>query len=178
MLSPSCTAASASSAPTSAESGVDAVGNRERLVARLIGDDAVAELYRERHVRALAEKLGVGTRFLPYRDPHTSYSHARSITVGTQGGWTLQTYLVALHELGHCAHPEHFTEPVRWLLEFEGQAWVWALEHSREPAGRVARELITRCLEGHIACGTRGSGPTFQRLVREVCPHLTERGLR
>jgi hypothetical protein len=118
---------------------------------------------REAHIRELADELGIAelkilsrpfSAFMPRNGGyvptggHVGYGAgimpAHSIVLWGHEQWGQIDYALALHELGHAAH-RHVRNPFDFgseILRDESQAWLWGIEHTREPLSKATWKFM------------------------------------
>jgi hypothetical protein len=71
------------------------------------------------------------------------------------------SYMLALHEIAHCIHPQQNRE---LILDWEARCWLWALEISVCPPKASTYSTIAAYLDGHSRDAQTVTAPFKRKL--------------
>jgi hypothetical protein len=128
------------------------------------------------HVRDLAKEMGVTVVYVgdqgekavvwgqALQHPYFMQRDRRIILLSHRP-ITPMTYMVAMHELGHCVPGAGWSADL--MLDREAGAWEWALANSILPAA-LASHHARQCMIDYRAADRLARSERFERLYRKV----------
>lgn len=138
------------------------------------------------HVRDLANEMGVQIVHVPtvngvwgQAQPHPADIHDRKkkrLVLLSHRPTTPMTYMIALHELGHCVPGAGWSADK--TLEQESAAWEWAVERAIIPASLAAhhaRECMILYRDRPELARSERFERTYARLTRRSRPYRQRR---